>query len=118
MSAEPPAGRPRRVAVAIVRADPPKVLLATGADVLSRLLAVKVVASSDPSDFSFGDLEGIRQALLQERWGDAVAGWIDATGINVDGYPDEEIWSEDFLNEEVASMEIRLARIFDERPKR
>lgn len=53
-----------------------------------------------------------RAALLEERWADAVAEWIDAIGEPVDGYPDEVVWTERRLDEEVAAMEIRVARIF------
>jgi hypothetical protein len=89
--------------------------LASDEDVLSRLVALRVVARSDPSDLPYGAVERIREALLEERWGDAVAEWIGATGEPVDGYPDEDVWSEAQLDAETASLEIRLARIFEDR---
>ena len=58
------------MAVAIVRSDPPQVFLASDEDVLSRLVALRVVARSDPADLSAGSVERIREALLEERWGD------------------------------------------------
>jgi hypothetical protein len=103
---------PGRVAVGIVRGDPPEVFLAEDEFVLSRVLALKVVAASPPEDFDHDTLERIRSALLAERWADAVGEWIGAGGDAIDGYPDEIIWTDGQLDEEVATMEIRVARIF------
>jgi hypothetical protein len=33
----------------------------------------------------------------------------------VDGYPDEDVWTEAQLDAETASLEIRLERIFEDR---
>jgi hypothetical protein len=108
------AGFPWRVAVAIVHTDPPEVLLASNADVLSRLVALKVVAQTDPRDLDQGSLLPIREALLEGRWADAVFEWIEAGNQPVDAYPDEDVWTEARLDEESASLEIRLQRIFDD----
>ncbi len=108
------AGWPGRVAVAVVRSDPPLVFLATDDAVLSRLIALKVVARTDPSDLPTASLERIRSALLEENWAAAVVEWIQASGEAVDAYPDEDVWTESRLDAEVASLEIRLARIFDD----
>lgn len=108
------AGWPGRVAVAIVGSDPAQVFLATDEAVLSRVLALKVVARLDPALLSPGALQPIRDALLEERWADAVGEWIHATGEAIDAYPDEDIWSESRLDAEVAALEIRLQRIFDD----
>jgi len=108
---------PGRIAVAIVRSDPPQVFLATDEGVLSRVIALKVVAGTDPGDLSAGSLERVRETPLEERWGDAVVEWIQAGGDAIDGYPDEDVWSESRLDAEVASLEIRLARIFDDRDR-
>jgi hypothetical protein len=108
------AGFPWRVAVAIVHSDPPEVLLASNADVLSRLVALKVVAQTDPRDLDGGALATIRDALLEGRWADAVVAWIEAGNQPVDAYPDEDVWTEARLDEEMASLEIRLQRIFDD----
>jgi hypothetical protein len=108
------AGWPGRVAVAIVRSDPPEVLLASNADVLSRLVALRVVATTDPKAIDAATLATIRAALLDERWGDAVAAWIVAAAEPIDAYPDEEVWTETRLDADAASLEIRLERIFDD----
>jgi hypothetical protein len=109
-------GWPGRVAVGVVRSDPPAVFLAESPEVLSRVLALEVVAQTRPQELSHrpGLLEKIREALLEERWADAVFSWIDATGEAVDAYPDEPVWSERRLDIEKASLEIRVAPVFEE----
>lgn len=114
MSDQTIAGFPWRVAVAIVHSDPPEVLLASNADVLTRLVALKVVAQTDPRELGPGDLSAIREALLDGRWADAVVAWIDAGNQPIDAYPDEDVWTEARLDEESASFEIRMQRIFDD----
>jgi hypothetical protein len=106
---------PGRIAVGVVRWDPPEVVLAENEYVLARALALEVVARTDPTTIDGSTLERIREALLDEDWATAVGEWISATGYAVDGYPDEPVWTERQLDEETASMEIRMARIFSER---
>ena len=107
------AGWPGRVAVAIIRTDPPSVTVAESEEVLGRLLALHVVAQSDPADLAqAGKLDEIRTALLEERWADAVAGWIDSSDVPIDAYPDEMLWTDARVDAEAASFEIRLAPIF------
>ena len=83
--------------------------------VLSRLLALRLVAATSPSSFGqTGDLEQVREALLDARWADAVLAWMEATGEIVDTFTDEPITLERTLDADFASVEIRLARIFDD----
>lgn len=100
-------------AVAIVEGDPPHVLLADGAAVMSRLVARLVVAASDPGGFTPDRLATIREALLAERRAEAVGSWTEATGIFIDIYEQHvPVWSEADLEEEIAAREVRLSRIF------
>lgn len=86
----PSAGWPGRVAVGVTRSDPPEVFLADSDGTLGRLLALRVVAKTDPSLLrGSGLLDAIRSALLEEQWGDALSMWMSATGEVVDAYPDE-----------------------------
>ncbi|MGH9031519.1 MAG: hypothetical protein ACRDY4_16285 [Acidimicrobiia bacterium] len=106
---------PGRVSIAIVRGDPPEALLAESDAVMGRLLALRLVARSRPGDLApSGLLNDIRDALLDERWGDAVTLWMQATSQVVDVYPDEEIVTDERLDHDTASMEIRLAPIFED----
>lgn len=103
---------PGNVAVAVTRDEQAQVLLAENADVLSRLVALRWVAQTPPS--ALGEqVEAIREALLEERWGDAVFLWMEATGMIVDAYPDEDVWTEERLDQDRASFEIRIAPIFE-----
>lgn len=108
-------GWPGRVSVAVLRSDPPLVFLAENDAVIGRLLALRLVARSQERELeSSGLLADIRNALLEERWGDAVAMWMRATSQVVDVYPDDEIVTEERLDHDYASVEIRLSPIFDD----
>ena len=101
-------------AYAIVKSDPPRLFLADNADVISRLIALKVVASADAAVFGAFRSTTVRAALLEERWADAVVMWMDATGTDIDVYEEfVPVWTEADLDAEVASMEIRMSRIFE-----
>jgi hypothetical protein len=102
-----------RAAYAVVNREPPEVFIADDEFVLTRVVALHVVASTPASAFADEEqLLGIRAALLEERWVDALTGWVDVFGITVDGYPDEPVWSDEQLDEERVALEVRLAPIF------
>jgi hypothetical protein len=102
-------------AYAIVKTDPPQLFLAENAAVISRLIALKVVAREDAAHFAAGRLGVIRDALLEERWADAVVTWMSATDTFIDVYEEYvPVWTEEDLDADLASMEIRMAHIFDD----
>jgi hypothetical protein len=102
-----------RVAVAVVHGEPPTFFLAEDDDVLSRVLALELVAQTPASEISNeARLARIQDALLNERWADALGEWIDETGTVVDAYPDEAVWTEERVDTERASLEIRMAPMF------
>ena len=99
---------------AVVKEDTPQIFLAENAQVISRLIALKVVAGSSASIFKAHEVETVREHLLHERWADAVLMWMEATGIYIDVYEEYvPIWTEDTLDRDVASMEIRTSRLFE-----
>jgi hypothetical protein len=105
------------VAVAVVRGDPTQVFLAESDAVLGRLLALRLVASSPTAELEPSGLLGeIRQALLEERWADAVELWMRATGEVVDVYPDERVLTGEALGPERVTAEVRVAPVFDDEP--
>lgn len=106
-------GWPGRLAVAVVRSDPPAVYLASDQDVLGRVLALRLVAQTRISEISAESAQAIRAALLDERWADAVAVWIEATGEIIDAYPDDDVWTDERLDVEQATFEIKLAPVFE-----
>lgn len=104
----------RMGAYAVVREEDPRVFLAESADVLARVLALQVVAQLPAETVrSPARLEEMRTALMDERWGDALMAWIEETDTPVDVYDEALIvWSNDALDAEQASMEIRMAPLF------
>lgn len=112
MADHPDAGWAGRLAVAIVRSDPPAVFLASNYEDLGRVLALELVAQTPPGSLRPDQLSRIRAALLDEQWADALATWIDATGEVVDAYPDEVVWTEERLQRNFADFELRLAPLF------
>lgn len=103
-------------AFAIVRQQEPQIFLAEDASVLDRVLALHIVAQlSSDQVTSPARLAEMRAALLEERWADALAAWIEETGVPVDVYDERpEVWTATELDAEQASMEIRLAPLFKE----
>jgi hypothetical protein len=86
--------------------------MASDETVLTRAVALEIVAKSHPANLREGYLGRIRQALLDERWSDAILAWMDATGDVVDAYPDEPVWTEHHLDAERTALELRMTPIF------
>lgn len=107
--------RRHRVAVGLVRGEVPQVFLAENVEVLGRLLALQLVAPTPAAKLGEA-AKSLRQALLDERWGDAVLEWMSATGNVVDGYDDEHVWTADRLEREFADFELRLSPLFQDPP--
>ena len=108
-------GTARKVgAYAVVRGEEPQVFLATDAPVLARALAVYLVAQLPAADVSSpARLQEMQQALLEERWADALVAWMDETGVAVDVYDESpRVWSGDDLDLEQATLEMRVAPLF------
>ena len=101
-------------AYAIVRGDQPQVFLAQDVKVMSRVLALHLVAQMPAGSVTSSvRLADMRAALLEERWADAVVSWIEETGTPVDVYGEPlHVWTEEHLDEEQAAMEIRMAPLF------
>lgn len=100
---------------AVIKYDTPQIFVAESADVISRLIALKVVAAADPAEFEPHQLERVRSYLLHENWSAALLMWIEATGIEIDVYDEfVPIWTETRLDRELASLEIRTSRLFNE----
>ncbi|HYI44876.1 MAG TPA: hypothetical protein VE174_05355 [Actinomycetota bacterium] len=99
---------------AVVRSQEPQIFLADGPEVISRVLALNLVAQM-PADTVSSPvrLKEMRRALLEERWADALADWIEETGTPVDVYPESpRVWSDTDLDLEQASLEIKVAPLF------
>ncbi len=100
------------VAYAVVRSDPPDVYVAEDVDVLSRLLALELVARTDPATLKPGTAAGLRDALLDERWGDALVDWIGITGMEVDVYTHLHIYTDTDLPSNMLGAQLQFAPLF------
>jgi hypothetical protein len=113
MSATHGATRPGRVAFAVVHHDPPEVFIAEDEHVLSRLIALRVVATNRPEALpSTAAVDELRGCLLEERWADAIFSWVEMSGVVIDAYPDEIVWTEEALDAERAALEVRMTPLF------
>ncbi len=72
-------------AYAVRRSDPDQPLLADSQATLNKVIALRWIAEWVPAEGQRAD--DVRAALLDERWEDAVLGWMVATGEVVDVFP-------------------------------
>lgn len=99
------------VASAVVHNEPAAVFLADDVDVLHRVLALEVVARTDARLLN-GRAEAIREALLEERWGDAVVMWIRETGTGIDVYTSTSVYTGADLPAELIGAQLQFAPLF------
>lgn len=105
------------LAYAVLHGDPPEVYAAEDLDTLHRVLALEVVAATPGATLSVGRREAIRAALLEERWGDAVVDWMEATDSAIDVYGSGlQVWSaQRFAEREITGLELQLRPLFNDR---
>lgn len=73
-------------AYAVRRSDPEQPpLLAEDEDTLNKVIALRWIGEWQPADPDLAS--AVREALLHERWADAVLGWMEATGEVLDIFP-------------------------------
>jgi len=99
------------VATAVVHTEPPSVYLADDLDTLHRLLALEVVARTAPRLLN-GHAGEVRSALLAERWGDAVVSWIRETGVGIDVYSNNSVYTDEDLPSELIGAQLQFAALF------
>jgi hypothetical protein len=101
------------VAYAVVHNEPPSIFLAEDLELLHRVLALEVVARTDPALLGHR-AESIREALLEERWGDATVAWIHATGTGIDVYDGKSVYGDDDLPADMIGAQLQFTRLFAE----
>lgn len=102
---------PRSVACAVVREDPPEVYVAEDQETLNWVLALNVVARTPAADLP-GDLRRrLRDALLAERWGEAVQLWIESR-TEVDVYPSFDLFMASDV--EMGADELQFTPLFED----
>ena len=99
------------VAYAVVHTEPPSIFLADDIDVLHRVLALGVVARTDPAMLG-ANAGSICDALLEERWGDAVVAWIRALGTGIDVYDGKSIYTANDLPADLIGAQLQFTRLF------
>ena len=99
------------VAVAVIRDDPPSVLVAADLDVLHRALAVRLLARA--GEIPEERKRKLQDALLEEQWSDAVAMWIEHTGVAVDVYTEDVLTDADYP-EALLSAQMQFSPLFSD----
>jgi hypothetical protein len=94
----------------VLRGDPPTVFLAEDLDALHWTLATEVVARARDQDWPEPVRSEVRDALLGERWADAVLTWMDHADVVVDVYPSVEVSS--VADRTVAAAELQFTPLF------
>jgi hypothetical protein len=99
-------------AFAIRRSDPEQPpLLADSVETLNKVIALRWIGEWTPQDDAAA--VSIRQAILDERWGDAVIGWMDATGEVLDVYPfGLEIHEADDYPDDEFGLRVQTTQLF------
>jgi hypothetical protein len=100
----------------VIRGEDPRVFIADDEDLMARVLALEVVADTNPRSHSDSSMDVLRELLLNEEWVEAISTWMSITNEIIDVYPDEPIWTRPDLSDEQATFEIRLAPIFRDAP--
>lgn len=103
------------LAYAVVRDDPPQVFAARDIDVLHRVIALEIVARTSPATLSPVVVDSLRDALLEERWGDAVETWMRSSGRELDVYPSGlQVWTDDALRADFAGARLQFTPLFSD----
>jgi hypothetical protein len=102
---------PRTAAVAVVHDDPPQVFIADDQDTLNWVLALRLIARTPGRELPDGLRDLLREALRDERWGDAVQLWI-AQSTEVDVYPSFDLYEP--RDVELAAHELDFTPLFME----
>jgi len=101
------------VAYAILHGDPPEVFLATDEHVLAQVLAMQLVARTDPAQLPAEVVAELRRVLLEGQWSEAVLIWIQHTDTTIDIYPSEGVVHADSLGDaDVVMAELQFLPLF------
>lgn len=99
-----------RVAIAIVRGPVPEVFIAEDQETLNWVLALQLIASTPGHRLSPGLRDDLRDALREERWGDAVFAWMQANDLEIDVYSSETLYEASDV--ELAADELQFTPLF------
>jgi hypothetical protein len=104
-------------AYAVLRGDPPEVLVAQDVDVLHRVIALEIVAQTPASALSEEVGNKIRDALLNEEWGTAVELWMTYYSREpLDVYPSGlRVWTDAQVTADLTGIELQFRPLFKDR---
>lgn len=101
------------LAYAVVHDEPPEVYAAENVEVLQWVIALEVVARTPASTLHPDTAQVLRDALLDERWGDAVELWMRTSGTVIDVYPDGlQVWTAALLQADIANVRLQFTPLF------
>jgi hypothetical protein len=101
----------RSVACAVVRDDPPQVFIAEDQETLNWVLALRLIARTPAHELDAGLRDHLREALREERWGEAVELWMQ-TRPEVDVYPSFNLYIQ--RDVELAAQELEFTPLFQD----
>jgi hypothetical protein len=101
----------RLVACAVIRDDPPQVLVADDLESLNWVLALRVIARTPGSELAPHVRDALRRSLREERWGDAVELWM-RDHPEVDVYPSVDSWGPGDV--ELGAQELEFTPLFSD----
>jgi len=100
------------VACAIVHDDPPSTFIADDTDTLHWVIALHIIASTHASELNEPIKSSLRQALLDERWGDAVELWLEVSPYVIDVYPSYELYTQGDVA--LGAQELQFTPLFED----
>ncbi len=100
------------VACAVVRDDPPYVLIAEDQETLNWVIALKLIARTPGIEIAVELRDRLRSALRDEQWGEAVELWMGGNGPAVDVYSSFELYG--VSDVEMAAHELDFTPLFRE----
>lgn len=101
------------VSLAVLHGPTPTVFIADEPSTLHRLLALEVVAREHPASLPDDVVSGLRQALVEERWGAAVELWIRNNDERLDVYDSWDLVEAEDV--ELTGAELQFRPLFEDR---
>jgi len=102
---------PRSIACAVIREDPPEVFVADDQETLNWVLALHVVARTPARELPPALRDRLRDALRNERWGEAVQLWIEHR-TEVDVYPSFDCFTSSDVD--MGADELQFTPLFED----
>ena len=100
------------MACAVVRDDPPEILIAEDLETLNWVLALKLIARTPGIEVPVDLREPLRAAVGEERWGDAVELWMRIRPGGIDVYPSHDFHTP--RDVALAAEELQFTPLFED----